>query len=484
MSTENAILTVSQLTVSLKTLLEGAYPFVWVRGQVTNCSRPSSGHLYFSLKDENASLAAVWFRGQQRTAETFDPLTGEVFEDGPRQGLAGRLENGMEVICAGRLTVYPPRGTYQLVVELAQEAGLGKLQLEFERLKVELAARGFFKQERKRRLPHHPARVAVITAATGAAIHDFLRMAHERGCGSEIRILPVPVQGDEAPEKIAAALERVCAEGWAEVAVLIRGGGSLEDLWAFNTECVAKAVFASTIPVLAGIGHEVDHSIADMTADMRAATPTHAAQLLWVERRELAQRIDELETTLIRAGERFFALQGEALAGLSRALAWLSPDHLLERWEERLHGLKTRLASAREAGLRDALTALDRLENRLAFPLERSLSAAERDLERLGLRLGAAGPVKRLASLADHLETMAPRLEKAWENELGKRETALEKLELRLEALNPMQPIQRGYALVRKTSGRLLRSAAEAIPGERLELVLHDGKVTTRVEKE
>ena len=250
-----SILTVRQLTAQIKDAVESGFPYVWVRGEVTNVSRPSSGHIYFSLKDENALLQAVWFKGSQKERETFDPLTGEVFEDGPRMSLARTLRNGQQVICAGRLTVYAPRGGYQLVVELAQDSGEGQLHLALEALKRKLAEKGYFSLERKRPIPEHPHRVAVITAPSGAAIRDFLRLSGERGTGCEIRIHPVPVQGDDAPPCIAEALDDENRRGWADVLVLIRGGGSLQDLWAFNDERVAGAVYRSRIPVVAGIGH-------------------------------------------------------------------------------------------------------------------------------------------------------------------------------------------------------------------------------------
>ncbi|MCC8193547.1 MAG: exodeoxyribonuclease VII large subunit, partial [Deltaproteobacteria bacterium] len=217
----DAVLTVGELTRAVKGQLEGTFPFVWVRGQVSNCSRPSSGHLYFSLKDDEALLNAVWFKGNQKDAEAFDPLTGEVFEDGPRPSLALSLENGQDVICAGKLTVYPPRGSYQLVVEIAQDAGIGRLQLEFERIKAELLAKGYFDAARKRPLPVNPARVAVVTALTGAAIRDFLRIGESRGMGGEVRIYPALVQGNEAPDQVAGAIRRMAEDGWAEVVAII-----------------------------------------------------------------------------------------------------------------------------------------------------------------------------------------------------------------------------------------------------------------------
>ena len=432
-----AIVTVSELTRSVKKALEGSFPFVWVRGQVSNCSRPSSGHLYFSLKDEDAVLNAVWFKGQQKTAEAFDPLTGEVFEEGPRPSLAGCMANGQEIVCAGRLTVYPPRGAYQLVVELAQDAGQGRLQREFERIKAALADKGYFDQNRKRPLPANPARIAIVTALAGAALRDFLRMAEERGIGGEIRIYPTAVQGAEAPSGIARAIQRAGNDAWAEVLVLIRGGGSLEDLWAFNTEDVAKAVFLSPIPVVTGIGHEVDVSIADSVADVRAATPTHAAQLVWSEKRELVQRVDEAELRFSRAWRQTLLRKEERIASLARALGWLSPLKMLARREEHLHDVSMRL-------IRATANIIQRFEiSRDAF----------------AFRLPRAVAVKIAAT-----------------------EHACDRLDLRLQGLDPMRPLERGYALARNAAGEFIRSSADAAPGELLELLLREGTLPVRVE--
>ena len=433
----DAIFTVGQLTRAVKGQLEGAFPFVWVRGQVSNCIRPSSGHVYFSLKDDEALLNAVWFKGNQKKTEAFDPLTGEVFEDGPRPSLAVSLENGKEIICAGRLTVYPPRGAYQLVVEIAQDAGTGRLQMEFERIKATLLTKGYFDRDRKRPIPLNPGNVAVVTATTGAAIHDFLRIGASRGMGSEVRIYPALVQGNGAPEQISNALFRIAEDGWADVVVLIRGGGSLEDLWAFNTETVADAVFHSPLPVLTGIGHEVDISIADMVADARAATPSHAAQLLWTERREMVQRVDEIETQLRRIWQTALTRRESTLATLSRALSWLSPARTFARWEDRLESLDKRLKRA---------------------------AASRHD------------------RIANTLNTLEGRLCHAFSSARDLRERSLERLSLRLEGLNPMAPLERGYALAQTESGTFVRATADVAPGDSLALILRDGSIPVRVE--
>ncbi|HIW79844.1 MAG TPA: exodeoxyribonuclease VII large subunit [Candidatus Bilophila faecipullorum] len=476
-----SILTVRQLTALIKDTVENGFPYVWVRGEVTNVSRPASGHVYFSLKDGDALLQAIWFRTDQKEREAFDPLTGEVFEDGPRVSLAATLKNGQQIVCAGRLTVYAPRGSYQLVVELAQDSGEGQLHLALEALKQKLAAKGYFSLERKREMPGHPCRVAVITAPHGAAVRDFLRLSAERGTGCEIHIVPVPVQGDDAPPRIAAALDAENRRGWAEVLVLIRGGGSLQDLWAFNDEAVAEAVFRSRIPVVAGIGHEVDTSIADMVADLRAATPSHAAHLLWPERRWYEQRVDELELSLSEAARRRFAVWDRQVETAGRALAWLSPERSLSRLAERFEGLRQRLALTLPRSL-------ERADARLR-PLEAAMHRAtdgrslERRLERigdLGRRLEEAQS-RRLTRAGTALDDAAARLKERGRRALDGLERRLEREEIRLAGLDPLAPLERGYACAMTEDGHFVRSVHDLRPGVSLTVKIRDGEADARV---
>lgn len=357
------VFTVRELTLAVGEVLGGQFPFVWVRGQVGNLSRPASGHVYFTLRDADAALSVVWFRNRRRegAGRGVDPLTGEVFAEDD----AFVLSEGAEVLAAGRIGVYAPRGVYQLVAELVQEYGVGDLHLRFEALKRKLAGLGYFDLSRKRPLPAHPERVAVVTAPGGAAIRDFLRIASERGRGAQIRIYPSLVQGQAAPAQIVEAMARAVADAWAEVVVLIRGGGSLEDLWAFNEEAVAKAVFECPLPVVAGIGHETDVCLADLTADLRAATPSHAAQLLWPERAALAQQVDGLETGLLKSFARFLALREAGLERLAQALAWLSPERRLERQAQALDREARALDTAMRSLLERLASGLDLLKARL-----------------------------------------------------------------------------------------------------------------------
>ena len=429
---------VSEMARALKDVIEGQFPFVWVRGQVSNLSRPASGHVYFSLKDEEAVLNVVWFKGSQNGlslngAERYDPLTGEVL---PAGDATAWLADGVEALCAGRLTLYPPRGACQLVAELVQDMGQGRLHLEFEALKRRLAALGWFDPARKRPMPPHPERVAVVTAPTGAAIRDFLRVASTRGWGADIRVHPVQVQGEAAPAQIAEALARAGSDGWAQVVALIRGGGSVEDLGAFNTEQVAGAVVQCPVPVICGVGHEVDVTIADLAADLRAATPSHAAQLLWPERSVLAQRADEAEMRLTRAFHRFIESRSRLLDGYAKALSWLSPRSRVERLADRLEGLALRLEASGRGRVERAGQRLENLSARLA-------PASARLAERASSRL--------------------------------------EVLSARLEGLDPERPLARGYALARKADGTFLRSVDEVRPGDGLDILVRDGAVNATV---
>ena len=459
------IYSVTELTALLKGAIEDAFPFVWVRGQVSNLARPGSGHLYLTLKDVDACLNVVWFRAKQRRSGGVDPLTGEVFDDAGQSGqapdrLAETMANGQEILCGGRLTVYPPRGAYQLVVELVQDVGLGRLYLEFEALKKKYAARGYFDAARKRPLPRHPRRVAVVTAPAGAALRDFLRIGGDRGLSAALRIYPTLVQGDEAPAQIAAALDLANAHDWAEVIVLIRGGGSLEDLWAFNTELVAEAIFSARIPVVAGVGHEVDTSLADMIADLRAATPSHAAQLLWPERRELVQTVDTLEIALHRRWKRYLATLAERLRALEKGLVWLSPLQRLTRSAERVDSAATRLLRA----------------------WEQNFSRKNERVERFAERLPRAFGPRDVQAAAVGLESLAIQLERAMAAGLVSREQALDRHALALEALNPEGPLKRGYSLVRvQKTGGYLRSVAEVAAGDALDIVVRDGRVAAQV---
>ncbi len=470
----DSILSVRQVTERVKQAVESRFPYVWVQGEITNLSRPSSGHVYFSLKEEDYLLNCVWFRGQQKE-ENFDPLTGEVWEDGPRPSLAHTMANGQTLICGGRLTVYGARGQYQMVVDLAQTAGMGLWHQEFEALKHRLAAEGLFEQTRKRAIPHAPRRVAVVTAPGGAAIRDFIRIAGDRGLGAEIRIYPTSVQGEDAPPRIVEALEKAGKDAWAQVIVLIRGGGSVQDLWAFNDERVARAVYASPIPVLAGIGHEIDHSITDFTADYSAATPSHTAQILWQERSVLAQHIDGLETALRQASSQRLDALELRLRHSRQALSLLSPQEKLRLQEERLYHSVRRMGAALDASVSLYSRTVEKFLSSLSGGKEK-LERRQAELDRLSLRLSGAGEASLSRAVQVMEQTCALLAPLARMTGL-RQEHELSRQEFRLRALDPYEPLRRGYAMACKEDGTFLRSVEQAAPGQSFSVLLADGRI-------
>lgn len=456
------IFSVTDITRAVKDVLEMEFPFIWVRGQVTNLARPASGHIYFTLTDGDAGLSVVWFKGNQRTGgdgeESVNPLTGEIESGGLLE-----LKDGMEILVAGHMNVYPPRGAYQLVAELVQEQGVGDLKLAFEAMKRKLAEKGYFDEDRKMEIPRSPKKVAVVTSPTGAAVRDFFKIAEARGTGAEIRIYPTLVQGDSAPVRIAQALDAVCDDGWAEVIVLIRGGGSLEDLWAFNTEPVADALFRSTVPVVCGVGHEVDVSIADYVADKRVATPSHAAQELWPRRETLMQAVDELDTSLVRSFKNFLNVRESGLEALQKGLNWLSPAGRIERL----------LASFDEEG------------ERLNRAAEKFVNTKSDTVEALAHRLSFAFGEERLERMEQDLFGLQSRMSRAADIFLKDKVTDFENASTSLRMLDPESPLKRGYSLVTvEKNGTFLRSPDEVADGDAIRVRVKSGEVRARVTSE
>lgn len=319
------ILTVSRLNALLKETVEDNFVQVWVEGEISNFTPASSGHWYFSLKDENAQIRCIMFRAQARA-------------------LIFRPENGSRVLCCGRISLYTQRGDLQLIVEAMEARGFGNLQLAFEQLKQKLMAEGLFDSQHKRPLPSFPQTIGIVTSATGAAIHDILTVLRRRSVGLRVLLRPVRVQGEEAAGEIAEAIADLNRQGTADVLIVGRGGGSLEDLWAFNEEKVARAIHASKIPVISAVGHEVDVTIADFVADLRAPTPSAAAELVVKNRQELEGHVDHLILRLAsQMGGRLHLMQ-ERLDGLARRLR--SPAQSLAMMKQQQENLSLRLTRA------------------------------------------------------------------------------------------------------------------------------------------
>ncbi len=344
---QSHILTVSQLTGQIKSLLEGSFPDVWVEGELSNLSVPQSGHAYFTIKDEQSQIRAVLFRSAQRH-------------------LKFTLQHGMQVVCRARVGLYEPRGEYQLIVEYIEPKGVGALQRAYEELKAKLEREGLFAQDRKKPLPTLPQRIGIITSPTGAAIRDILRVIKRRHPRMALLIYPVPVQGAEAAPAIVEAIAYFNRERNVDVVIAGRGGGSLEDLWAFNEESVARAIAGSRVPIISAVGHETDYTIADFAADLRAPTPSAAAEMVVQSEQHFRERIHTLEAVLLRGIRTRLELLRSSVREQLRALT--DPRKKIERFSQRLDELSTRLAQGlkrhvqRERALLAALAAaLDHL---------------------------------------------------------------------------------------------------------------------------
>jgi exodeoxyribonuclease VII large subunit len=441
-------LTVSELTRQIIARLEDSFPSVWVQGEISDFARPSSGHWYFTLKDDQASLRAIMFRFRNMYIR-FKPA------------------DGMQVLCRGQITGYAPRGQYQLRVEHIEPIGIGALAAEFERLKSKLASEGLFDPARKRPLPSPLKRLAVITSASGAVIHDMLRILRERGAGVEVLIVPSRVQGPGAAEELARAMAAVNRDAVArpdgrlplQAVVLARGGGSLEDLWAFNEEVLARAIFASRLPVISAVGHEVDYTISDFTADLRAPTPTAAAELVAELSAEELRKIEGLESDLTAALD-------DRLADADRKLALLA----------------SRLRSPRDRVLHLMLRA-DELDARLRRAITVRLDRAGHRLDALEHPLRTLDPRHRYRLDTARLDHVRNRLSAAGRELILRRGLALDAANAQLRALSPTNTLERGYAIVRDPSGRVIRDSAETAPGRDLDIILSRGNLGVEVRK-
>ena len=438
---QREILTVSELTDRLKDLLETAFSQVWISGEVSNLAVPRSGHYYLTLKDARAQIRAVMFRTQQRY-------------------LAFAPADGQEVLVRGRLSVYEPRGEYQILIEYMEPRGEGALRLAFERLKARLAEEGLFDEARKKRLPFLPGRVALVTSPTGAAVRDFIRVARERYENAVLSIYPVRVQGDGAAAEIAGAIEDLNRWGGFDVIVLTRGGGSLEDLWAFNEEVVARAVAASTIPVVSAVGHEIDFSIADFAADLRAPTPTAAAMLVF---REKAALKDHLAGLVGRLGA---AVRSRAVLGRERVA----------------HGA-TRLGDPSRR-LADRRLRLDDLSGSLTEAVVGRIEGRRRAMQAAEHRLAVASPLSRLALSRVRLLGARRALVQAGRTRAAQVRERLALLAARLSDLSPLAVLQRGFAVVRQPPEmRVVRSSRAVRLGERLNVLLFEGELNVVVDE-
>ncbi len=439
------VLTVTELTRQVQDVLETTFDQLWVEGEISNLRRPASGHLYFTLKDEESQVRAVLFRPVVRALK-FD------------------LEDGMHILCRARMNVYRPRGEYQLILDYAEPRGVGALQIAFEQLKAKLQAEGLFEPVHKKPLPFLPMRIGVVTSPSGAVIRDILNITKRRFPSVDVLVAPVRVQGAEAPAEIVEALHRLNEIPGIDVIILARGGGSLEDLMAFNDEGVARAIFASRVPVVSAVGHEIDFTIADFVADMRAPTPSAAAELVVPMQSELCQQIRVLDGRLARAGERFLKLRRQRLEALA----------------ERVRDPRRRVVDMR--------LGLDERFNALTASLARRIGADRERLRRFDTHLQYLSPRVRLANLTFVLENMRKSMITGIFRQAEGLRARLAGHTALLESLSPLSVLARGYAIVRTMpEGRVIRDAKDLATGDPVGINVAKGRfnaVVTQIQEE
>ncbi|ALP53609.1 exodeoxyribonuclease VII large subunit [Candidatus Tenderia electrophaga] len=437
------IYSVSRLIRETRAVLEGSFPLLWIEGEISNLSRPASGHMYFSLKDEAAQVRCAMFRNRNLQLR-FKP------------------ENGMRVLVRARVTVYEARGDFQIVVEHMEEAGLGALQRAFEELKARLGREGLFEMQHKQALPVLPKRIGVITSPTGAAIRDILSVLKRRFPAIPILIYPVPVQGAQAAGEIARMIQTADSRRDCDVLILARGGGSLEDLWAFNEEGVARAIYACNTPLIAAVGHEVDFTIADFVADQRAPTPSAAAELVSPDQYELQQRLS-------RQSGRLQQQIAHVLRQSTQSLDWLN---------KRLQ----RQHPARELQLK--AQRLDELELRLKRQIKHNLKQNGHRLGRLQSQLQRHAPLQLLSQLDARRQHLQQRLQHAWERSMTQKRQRLAICSRTLDSVSPLATLQRGYAIVQDMPAKhIYRDAAELSQGDRISARLAKGSLICTVDE-
>ena len=434
--------TVSELTGKIRDLLAKNFTDIWVEGEISNCREAQSGHIYFTLKDDHAQVRCVFFKQQQR-------------------GIKFRPEDGLQMTVRGSISVYEQRGEYQIYVENLEPVGLGALQLAFEQLKKRLEAEGLFAAERKKPLPLLPNRIGLITSPRGAAVRDVVRILRRRFPNVHLTVYPVRVQGEGAAAEIVKALKFFNQKKFVDVLILARGGGSMEDLWAFNEEPVARAIAASEIPVISGVGHETDFTIADFVADVRASTPSAAAELVVQTRREFDKHIADLRDTL----------------------ASLIRYRLLE-FSRRVHELSARRGFRRPLDLlRQQRQRADEMTSRLALGLRAKLEKSRKRFTAAHLRIVSFDFRVKIAAFRLRLERRSAELGVRAERLLRTKRERLDRLRLQLEERSPLRVLERGYAIATDAVGNVLRDAAQVALGDSVAIQLHRGKLTTEVRK-
>ncbi len=432
------IFTVSELNQVARDILESALPMLWLEAEISNLARPSSGHMYLTLKDSRAQIRAAMFKGRNRSLN-FKP------------------ENGQQVLIKGKLTLYAPRGDYQLIIEEMEEAGLGALQRAYEKLKAKLEQEGLFDPALKKAIPEHPKSIGIVTSPTGAAIHDILTVFARRFPLTRIIIYPAAVQGEEAPAQIIRAINTANTRNETEVLIVGRGGGSLEDLWAFNDEALARTIVASKIPIVSAVGHQVDFTIADFVADLRAPTPSAAAELLSQDSTKLYQRFAELQNALLYQMEQKMLRHQQRLDWVSKRLK--HPGRQLQEHMQRL----------------------DELEIRLQNAIQREVSYKKQQAQSLAARLTAQSPQHRIATNTQWISQLSERLIRQMKRNLELQSTRTAHLAHRLDSVSPLATLARGYSITRNQKGDIIDDPAQLNQGETVRVRVHKGQFDAKI---
>ena len=435
------VYTVSELTAKIKALLEETYSFIWIIGEISNFRVPLSGHFYFTLKDADAQINAVMFRGQQRQLK-FEP------------------EDGMRVTGMGRLSLYEPRGSYQIILEYMEPSGVGALQIAYEKLKAQLAQEGLFDDQHKRPLPFLPQKIGLITSPTGAVVHDILHVIERRFPNVAIQILPVKVQGDGAVDEIVAALDLLNEQPGIDVAILARGGGSLEDLQAFNSESVARAVFGCRVPIISAVGHETDYTIADFVADLRAPTPSAAAELVLPVKSELHQLVKEFSLDLQYRMRNTIERLKQSLVDVSKHLT--DPRKRSQDWRLRLDDLTLRLNRCMQL-------ILDRHAERLRWWHERLLFNS---------------PDTRIKNIKVIIDKNLYKLFELLNKNINSKTAQLRESNARLNALSPVAILARGYSITRTIpDSKIVLDPESVVLNQDLEVIVSKGALICQVKE-
>jgi exodeoxyribonuclease VII large subunit len=436
------VLKVTALTRLIKSQLEENFSRIWVQGEVSNLRKQSSGHLYFSLKDAGSQLPCALFA-----------------RDAARQSF--ELEDGMEVLILGDISVFEPYGRYQMIAKVAIQSGEGRLQMEFEHLKRKLAAEGLFESGRKKPLPALPRRIAVITSPTGAAVRDFLRILRRRDYRGEVVIFPAKVQGKGAAEEVATMLQHASASAGFDLVVITRGGGSIEDLWTFNEESLTRAVAACPLPVISAIGHEIDTVLTDYAADRRAETPSGAAELISSLFLEALARYEDAGRDLLARIDSYLKDNRSSLRDLDARMRIIAPERQMQHY-----GMQ-----------------LDDLENSLCRKLSRRINAGQQTIHRLGQRIIEQHPKTRIGMAGQHLANFSRRLERSvWWTQAQKQET-LNALRRRLDNGSLQATLKRGYAVIQRPDGQIIDRASLAQKEPELKAFFHDGEVRLKTDQ-